>query len=75
MGHYYPAIKELEDVSDEELREFFKPLSKSECWLYKHLCLLWRLVHWNWFNIFTGEEGFWLFFRHGFREWKEEHNG
>lgn len=69
MPHYYPAIKKPEDVSEEELLEVFKPASKTELWLYIHLHLLWRIIHWNWFNIYTGEEGFWLFFKHRFREW------
>lgn len=67
--HYYPKLETVEDMSSEELLEFLKPLNKFEWWMCTHLPLLWRTVKWNWFNVFTGEESFWLFLRHGFREW------
>jgi len=69
MPHYYPAIKGPDDMSKEELLEALKPLSKAEWWLNTHLHLLWRIIYWNWFNVYTGEEGFWLSFKHGFRDW------
>jgi hypothetical protein len=41
-------------------------------WFHNHCQFLWRLVRWNWFNLWTGEKGFWLFAKHGFKEWKDE---
>lgn len=67
--HFYPEIKQPEDMSNKELLELFTPLNKTDYWLHNHLCLLWRAIHWNWFNVFTGEEGFLLFLKHWFREW------
>jgi hypothetical protein len=69
MPHFFPVIKE---PTDKELREVFKPLGRTELWLHNHLQLLWRIVYWNWFNVDTGEKGFYLFLRHGLREWREE---
>ncbi len=45
-------------------------LGRSDFWLHNHLVLVWRFIHWNWFNIFSGERSFFKFAKHGFREWR-----
>ena len=41
-----------------------------EFWLHKHCHIAWRFLWWNWFNLWTGEKSFWLFVKHGFRDWR-----
>ena len=67
-----PAAEMVEKYVQEEnerILELFANAGGHSLWLHNHCRLLWRIVNWNWFNIFTGEEGFWLFAKHGFREW------
>jgi len=67
---YYPAVKQFEDLSNKEVSDLFKPSGEADYWVATHLELFWRIYHWNWFNVYTGEESFWLFVKHGFREWR-----
>ena len=57
------------DEEDEKIRKFFSPSHPFDRWLYFRSSLLWRIVRWKWFNIWTGEGGFIKFARHGFKEW------
>jgi len=59
----------ISEMSDEECIKALMP-PRIEFWVYNHFPLLWRVLRWNWFNIWTGERGFWLFARHCFKEWK-----
>jgi len=69
-----PTLKEqlrVFNIANEQLKKMLKPPNKIEFWIYRHSVVLWRILRWRWFNIWTGEDGFWLFAKHGFREWKE----
>ncbi|KKL19405.1 hypothetical protein LCGC14_2465830, partial [marine sediment metagenome] len=68
-----PTLEEqiaVSKLSDDECIKLLCP-SGLNFWLYRKLPFVWRLVRWNWFNIWTEDEGFVLFLKHGFREWKE----
>ncbi len=56
-------------LSDTECIQLLLGHNPIKFWIYCHCKLLWRIIFWNWFNIWTGESGFWLFLKHGFREW------
>ena len=64
-----PTLEEqirINKMTDEEcIRALMTPLG----WIHNHCLLVWRIIRWNWFNIWTGEEGFILFAKHKFREW------
>jgi len=67
-----PTLEEqlrIYNATDEELLEWLKPHSPLEFWIYRKCKLLWRFLYWNWFNIWTGENGFKLFAIHKFRDW------
>jgi len=70
-----PTLEEQIRVSKMTMEELIDCLAphglweKLSFWLHNHCNPLWHLYRWNWFNIWTDEKGFWLFARHGFREW------
>ena len=55
--------------NDEQLRKLLVPDS-WDFWLCINHKMLWRVLHWNWFNIYTGENSFWAYAKHWFREYK-----
>ena len=71
-----PTLKEqiaISKLTDEECIRLLLPhtlQARVDFWLHNHFLFLWRLYHWNWFNIWTGERSFRLFARHSFREWR-----
>ena len=73
-----PTLEEqirISKMPDEECIKALLPSTVSEhidFWLHNELMLIWRIIHWNWFNLWTGEKGFWLFAKHSFKEWKIE---
>tara|TARA_Y100000310_G_scaffold58000_1_gene53153 strand:- start:3103 stop:3474 length:372 start_codon:yes stop_codon:yes gene_type:complete len=64
----------IRNMSEDELKEALAP---TKGWagfnlsLFIYAPFIWRIIHWCWFNGYTGERGFWLFARHGFKEWRE----
>lgn len=65
------AEEQVKKMTDAEIAKAVMPASRADFWLHNNLKIIWRLAHWNWFNFRTGEKGFFLFAKHGFREWKE----
>ena len=59
----------VSQMTEEECIETLMP-PKISFWFYNHLLFVWRVYNWNWFNVWTGEEGFWLFAKHLFKGWK-----
>jgi hypothetical protein len=72
-----PTLEEqirVSKMTDEECIDALIPHTfwgRIDFWLDCHCPLLWRILHWNWFNIYTGESGVVKFAKHGFKEWSD----
>ena len=70
-----PTLEEQIRVSKMTEEELVKallphtPFERVSFWLHSHCPFVWRVVRWNWFNIWTEEKGFMKFARHWFKEW------
>lgn len=70
-----PTLEEQIRVSKmtrDELVECLMPHGMQErfsFWLHDYCLFLWRVIFWKWVNIWTGEKGFRVFAKHGFKEW------
>jgi len=57
-----PTLEEqirISKMTDKECIEALVPskgLRLINFWIYRHCELLWRIVHWNWFDIWEGTE-------------------
>ena len=63
------AVSKLTDEDCMRLLTGGNPLLRMDFWLHRNCRWAWHIINWNWFNVWTGENSFWLWFRHGFREW------
>lgn len=49
----------ISKMTDEECIKALLPqtsLGKIDFWLHNHCLLVWRIVHWNWFDTWEGSE-------------------
>ncbi len=53
--------EKIDNMTDEELEKFFSPVTmlgsqRLDLWVDSHSELLWRILHWCWFDSSEGSE-------------------
>lgn len=54
-----PTLEEqirVSKMTDEELVQLLAPPGNVDFWIHWHFEFLWRVIHWNWFDIWEGSE-------------------